>query len=364
MPNLQQLLQLMVEKNASDLHITTGSPPRLRLDGTLIPLKAPPLTPADSRQLCYSVLTETQKKVFEETHELDMSFSVKELSRFRANIFLQRGAVAGVFRVIPFRVQSFDQLGLPPLIEEFTSRNNGLILITGPTGSGKSTTLAAIIDRINTDHSKHILTVEDPIEFLHRNKKSLINQREVGSDTDDFPAALKHVLRQDPDVVLIGEMRDRETFEAALKIAETGHLCLATMHTNNCVQSINRVLDMFPPTQQNQIRNQLSLTLAAVVSQQLLPCADGAGRVLSAEVMVATPAIKNLIREDKIHQIYTQMQVGQTKFGMQTMNQSLFSLFKRRIVTLDDALYRSSEPEELRKMVATEGKPAGFPTSY
>jgi twitching motility protein PilT len=346
----------MVNKGASDLHITVGSPPRLRLDGALVPLKAPPLTAQDTRQLCYSVLTDTQKQKLEETRELDLSFGVKDLSRFRANVFFQRGAVAAVFRLIPFEVESFEALGLPSVVETLGDKPHGLILITGPTGSGKSTTLAAIVDKINATYHKHILTIEDPIEYLHRHKKSLINQREIGADTDDFQQALRHVLRQDPDVVLVGEMRDKDTFEAALKISETGHLCLATLHTNSCVQSINRILDVFPPHQQNQVRAQLSFVFEAVVSQQLIPRADGAGRVLATEVMLATPAVRNLIREDKIHQIYSQMQVGQTKYGMQTMNQSLFALFSRGLITLEDALARSGDPEEFRNMMVSGGQ--------
>ncbi|MBN1946212.1 MAG: type IV pilus twitching motility protein PilT [Bradymonadales bacterium] len=356
MPNLHQLLSMMVEKGASDLHITAGSPPVLRIDGRLVGLQLPPLSGTETRQLCYSVLTDNQKQTLEEGRELDMSFGVKDLSRFRANLFYQRGAVAGVFRQIPFHVKGFQELGLPSLVEELASRPQGLVLITGPTGSGKSTTLAAIIDRINSTHRKHIITVEDPIEYLHVHKKSLINQREVGGDTQAFHRALRHILRQDPDVVLIGEMRDRETFEAALNISETGHLCLTTLHTNSAIQSINRILDVFPPHHQGQIRAQLSFVLESVISQQLIPRADGNGRALALELMVATPAIRNLIREDKLHQMYSVMQVGQTKYGMQTMNQSLFDLYARRIITLEDALGRSPDPEEFRGMMATGSK--------
>ena len=355
MASLHQLLTLMVEKRASDLHLTVGSPPQLRLDGSLVPIKAPSLNAADTRQFCYSVLTDAQKQQLEETHELDMSFGVKDLARFRCNLFFQRGAVAGVFRVIPFRVMSFEELGLPAILEELTKKQRGLVLVTGPTGSGKSTTLAAMLDKINAEHHKHIITVEDPIEYLHPHRKCLVNQREVGADTNNFAAALRHVLRQDPDVVLIGEMRDRETFEAALNISETGHLCLATLHTNSAVQSINRILDVFPPHQQPQIRAQLSFILEAVCSQQLVPRADGSGRALAIEVMVATSAIRNLIREDKIHQIYSQMQVGQKRFGMQTMNQSLYALYQRRLITMEEALGRSTDPEEFRSMLTSGG---------
>jgi twitching motility protein PilT len=352
MASLHQLLSLLVEKKASDLHLTVGSPPQLRLDGSLVPLKAPPLGAADVRQLCYSVLTEVQKQKLEEDHELDMSFGIKDLARFRAAMFFQRGAIAAVFRVIPYQVQTFEELGLPASLQELAERPQGLILVTGPTGSGKSTTLAAIIDKINRERHEHILTVEDPIEYLHSHKKSIINQREVGADTHAFARALRSVLRQDPDVVLIGEMRDAETTEATLKISETGHLCLATLHTNGSVQTINRILDIFPAHQQNQVRAQLSFVLEAVISQQLIPRSDGAGRALALEVMIATPAIRNLIREDKIHQIYSQMQVGQTRYNMQTMNQSLYALVQRRLISSEVALRRSTDPDELRTMFA------------
>jgi len=348
----------MVDKGASDLHITVGSPPQLRLDGLLVPLKAPPLTAADTRQLAYSVLTEVQKQVLEEEQELDMSFGIKDLARFRGAMFFQRGAIACVFRVIPYQVMSFEELGLPNALQELAQRHQGLILVTGPTGSGKSTTLAAIIDKINSEEHKHILTVEDPIEYLHGHKKCLINQREVGADTKNFTMALRQVLRQDPDVVLVGEMRDRETTEAALKISETGHLCLATLHTNGCVQTINRILDMFPSDHQSQVRAQLSFVLESVISQQLIPRADGSGRVCAIEILVATAAIRNLIREDKIHQIYSQMQVGQQRYGMQTMNQSLHALYQRRLITQDVALLRSPDPDEMRSIM-TGGSTSG-----
>jgi len=370
MPSLHQLLKAMIEKGASDLHITTGSPPQLRIDGKLVPLKTPPLTPVETRQLCYSVLTDAQKHRFEEENELDLSFGVKGLSRFRANIFMQRGAVAGAFRTIPFKVMSFEELGLPPIVQELAKRPRGLVLVTGPTGSGKSTTLAAIIDKINTERHDHIVTVEDPIEYLHPHKSCIVNQREIGADTQSFKRALKYVLRQDPDVVLIGEMRDLETIEAALVISETGHLTFATLHTNNCVQSINRIIDVFPPYQQPQVRAQLSFVLQGVISQQLLPRANGPGRVLAVEIMVPNSAIRNLIREDKIHQIYSQMQVGQAKFGMQTMNQSLLSLYQKKLITLDECLGRSTDVEEMRNMLASAGvhspelglnRPAGQP---
>jgi twitching motility protein PilT len=349
--NLHQLLRAMIEKGASDMHITTGSPPLLRIDGAIVPLKLPPLSPVETKQLCYSVLTEDQKIQFEKSKELDLSFGVKNLSRFRANIFMQRGAVSGAFRSIPFKILSFEELGLPGIVAELASKPRGLVLVTGPTGSGKSTTLASIIDKINSETRQHIITIEDPIEYLHPHKRCIVNQREVGTDTMRFRDALKYVLRQDPDVVLVGEMRDLETIEAALTIAETGHLVFATLHTNSTVQSINRIIDVFPPHQQSQVRAQLSFVLEGVLSQLLLPRASGPGRVLALEVLVPNAAIRNLIREDKIHQVYSQMQVGQTKHGMQTMNQALYGLFTRRLITLEEAMGRSSEPDELRSMI-------------
>ena len=355
MANLHQLLKAMIEKGASDLHVTTSSPPQLRIDGKLHPLKIPPLAPPETKQLCYSILTDAQKHKFEENNELDLSFGVRGLSRFRANIFMQRGAVAGAFRSIPYKIKTFEELGLPPVISDLAKKPRGLVLVTGPTGSGKSTTLATIIDKINTERAEHIVTIEDPIEYLHPHKNCLVNQREVGADTSGFKTALKYILRQDPDVVLIGEMRDLETIEAALTVAETGHLAFATLHTNSCVQTINRVVDVFPPYQQAQIRAQLSFVLEGVLSQTLIPRANGPGRALSLEIMVPNAAIRNLIREDKIHQIYSQMQIGQEKFGMQTMNQSLASLYQRRLITMDDALGRSSDVDELRNLIQQGG---------
>src|SRR5512134_783242 len=336
--NLHQLLRAMIEKGASDMHITTGSPPLLRIDGAIVPLKLQPLSPIETKQLCYSVLTEEQKIQFEKNKELDLSFGVKSLSRFRANIFMQRGAVSGAFRSIPFKILSFDELGLPPAVSNLAAKPRGLILVTGPTGSGKSTTLASIVDKINSETRQHIMTVEDPIEYLHPHKKSIVNQREVGSDTATFKDALKYVLRQDPDVVLVGEMRDLETIEAAMTIAETGHLVFATLHTNSAVQSINRVIDVFPPHQQSQVRAQLSFVLEGVMSQLLLPRAGSAGRALALEVLMPNAAVRNLIREDKVHQIYSQMQVGQAKFGMQTFNQSLAMAHAKRLTTLEGPL--------------------------
>jgi twitching motility protein PilT len=359
--NLHQLLKAMVEKGSSDLHITTGSPPQLRIDGSLVPLKTPPLSPVDTKQICYSILTDAQKHKFEEDSELDLSFGVKGLSRFRANIYMQRGAVAGAFRTIPFKILTFQDLGLPPIIAELCKKPRGLVLVTGPTGSGKSTTLASMIDKINTDRHEHIITIEDPIEYLHPHKNCLVNQREVGADTQSFKKALKYILRQDPDVVLIGEMRDLETVEAALVISETGHLAFGTLHTNSAVQTINRILDVFPPYQQPQVRAQLSFVLEGVMTQNLLPRAGGPGRVLIIEVMIPNPAIRNLIREDKIHQVYSQMQVGQTKFGMQTFNQSLAAAFVKRLITWEEAVGRSSDPDELKNIVQQGGATRGGP---
>jgi len=354
MANMHQLLKAMVEEGGSDLHITTGTPPQLRVDGKLCPLKLPPISPQEAKQLCYSVLTDAQKHRFEETNELDLSFSVQNLSRFRGNVFVQRGNVAGVFRAIPFKIMDFDELGLPPVVQELARKPRGLVLVTGPTGSGKSTTLATIIDRINRDRNEHIVTIEDPIEYLHSHKGCVVNQREIGADTASFKNALKYILRQDPDVCLIGELRDLETIEAALTVAETGHLAFATLHTNSAVQTINRMVDVFPPYQQSQIRQQLSFVLEGVLSQTLLPHANGPGRVLALEVMVPNPAIRNLIREDKIHQIYSSMQMGQGKFGMQTMNQSLASLVQSRQITREDAAGRSADPDELSKILMSE----------
>jgi len=348
---LHQLLRAMVEKGASDLHIATGSPPQLRIDGSLVPLKTPPLSPIDTKQLCYSVLTEEQKVAFEKKNELDLSFGVKNLSRFRANIYTQRGAVGGSFRAIPFRILSFDELGLPQVIADIANLERGLVLVTGPTGSGKSTTLAAMIDKINCETRQHIMTIEDPIEYLHPHKLCLVNQREVHADTHSFTDALRSVLRQDPDIVLIGEMRDLETIEAAMTIAETGHLVFATLHTNTAIGSINRIIDVFPPHQQSQIRAQLSFTLQAVITQTLVPRADGPGRAMIQEIMLPNAAIRNLIREDKVHQIYSVMQTGQGVSGMQTMNQALHAAYTKRQIKLEDALARSPDPVELQSMI-------------
>jgi len=358
---MHDLLTIMIERGASDLHITTGTPPQIRLHGKLTPLtQFERLTPQDTQRLAYSVLNEGQKQKFEEDNELDLSFGIQGLARFRCNVYRQRGAVAAAIRVIPIKIRSFDELGLPPVVEQLADRPKGLILVTGPTGSGKSTTLAAMVDKINSERTEHIMTIEDPIEFVHHHKKCLVNQREVFSDTHSFKNALKYILRQDPDVVLVGEMRDLETISAALTIAETGHLTLGTLHTNSCAQTINRVIDVFPTTQQSQVRAQLSLVLEGVLSQQLIPTTDGRGRVMSLEIMVTTPAVRNLIREEKIHQIYSSMQAGQ-KFGMQTMNQSLFELVQKRKITREEALNRSMLPEELSQLLGSV--PGGMPAA-
>jgi twitching motility protein PilT len=342
MATLPELLKTTVELNGSDLHIATYSPPQVRVHGHLQRLPLPDLTPADTKQLVYSVLTDAQKKRFEETMELDFSFGIKGLARFRCNVFNQRGAVGAVYRLIPEKIRSFGDLGLPSVLATLAERPRGLVLITGPTGSGKSTTLAAMLDKINSERHDHILTIEDPIEYIHQHKNCLVNQREVHSDTGSFSNALRAALREDPDIVLIGEMRDLETVEAALKIAETGHLTFGTLHTNSAAQTINRIIDIFPANQQAQIRTQLSLVLEGIVCQALLPKADGKGRVCSLEIMVPTSAIRNLIRDDKIHQIYGAMQTGQEKLGMQTANQSLASLYMKRQVTLEVAMAASS----------------------
>ncbi len=352
MATLHDFLKFMVDSGASDLHITTGAAPQIRIDGDIRPINHPILMPNDTKQLCYSILTDAQKRILEENNELDLSFGVKGLARFRGNVYVQRGAIAGAFRRIPYEFLTFEQLGLPPVIQEISRRPRGLVLVTGPTGSGKSTTLASMIDAINIERHDHIITIEDPIEYIHPHKNCIVNQREVGSDTHSFKKALKSILRQDPDVVLLGELRDLETIEAALTIAETGHLCFATLHTNGCVQTINRMVDVFPTNQQSQVRTQLSFVLEGVLSQTLIPRASGKGRVLALEVMVPNVGIRALIRDDKVHQLYSQMQMGQDKYGMQTMNQALFDLYHRKLITLESALSRSSEKDELRQMVA------------
>jgi twitching motility protein PilT len=348
---LSDLLKKMLEMNGSDLHISTNSPPQVRVHGHLQPLDLPMLTPSETKQLAYSVLTDAQKHRFEENLELDFSFGLKGLARFRGNLFNQRGATGAVFRVIPFEIKSFQQLNLPPIVAKLCEKPRGLILVTGPTGSGKSTTLAAMIDKINTERHDHIITIEDPIEFVHQNKNCLVNQREVHSDTKSFSDALRAALREDPDVVLIGEMRDLETIESALRIAETGHLTFGTLHTNSAASTINRVIDVFPSHQQSQIRAQLSLVLEGVLCQSLLSKIGGQGRACAMEILVPNAAVRNLVREDKIHQIYSAMQSGQDKYGMQTFNQSLASLYFSKQISLETALLRSSLPDELQEMI-------------
>ncbi len=351
MPSIEAFLREMVERGGSDLHVTTASPPMIRLHGELQPLAHPPLTATDTKNLCYSLLTEAQKKKFEEESELDFSFGIKGSARFRGNLYLQKGAVGGAFRTIPHKTPQLEVLGLPPSVTQLTDLPRGLVLVTGPTGSGKSTTLAAMIDKINRERHEHIVSVEDPIEFVHEHKACVVNQREVFSDTHSFSQALKHVLRQDPDIVLIGEMRDLETIEAALVVAETGHLVFSTLHTNSAVQTINRIIDVFPPHQQAQVRAQLSLVLQGAISQQLIQRKDGKGRVLAAEIMIPNAAIRNLIREEKVHQIYSQMQVGQTRYGMQTTSQALVNLVQRNLITVDEAVGHATEVDEVRQML-------------
>jgi twitching motility protein PilT len=349
---LPELLKKMVDQGGSDLHLSTNSPPQVRVHGHLAPLAGfAPMSPSDTKRLAYSVLTDAQKHRFEENLELDFSFGLKGMSRFRANLFNQKGAVGAVFRAIPYEIKTFDALGLPPVVADLCKKPRGLVLITGPTGSGKSTTLASMIDKINLERHDHILTIEDPIEFIHNHKNCLINQREVAADTHSFGSALRTALRQDPDVVLVGEMRDLETIEMALRIAETGHLTFATLHTNSAYSTINRIIDVFPAGQQAQVRTQLSLVLEGIMCQSLLPKATGDGRVMALEILIPNAAIRNLIREDKIHQIYSMMQTGQDKFGMQTFNQALASLHHKRHISLETALQRSSNADELKELI-------------
>jgi len=349
--NLRALLEEMIERDASDLHITAGERPKLRVDGDITNSKVEAiLNPKDTLQLAYSILTEQQKKRFETEDELDFSFGIQNLARFRGNAFKQRGCVSLVIRQIPFQVKTFEQLQLPPIVAKLAEKPRGLVLVTGPTGSGKSTTLAAMVDKINREWKGHIITVEDPIEFIHRHQQCIVNQREVGTDTKSFASALKYALREDPDVVLIGEMRDLETIQAGLTIAETGHLAFATLHTNSAAETINRIIDVFPSHQQSQVRAQLAFVLEGIVTQTLLPRAKGRGRVMACEILVATPAIRALIRDDKVHQIQSSMQAGK-KHGMQTLNDSLYQLYMNREVVLEECVRVSGEPNEFLRMI-------------
>jgi twitching motility protein PilT len=356
MVSLRELLEQMVRMGASDLHLTAGSPPVVRVDGKLQRMAYDMLTSEETKKIAYSMLNEKQKLKFEQNWELDFSFGIESMSRFRANIFMQRGNAAVALRQIPYEIRSFEQLGLPKVIADFAKLPRGLVLVTGPTGSGKSTTLAAVIYKINKERPVHIITVEDPIEYLHRHQTALINQREVYSDTPSFASALKYALREDPDVVLVGEMRDLETIESALSISETGHLAFATLHTNSCAETINRIVDVFPTNQQEQIRVTLSFVLQAVVSQILIPKIGG-GRVMAMEIMIATPAVRAIVRDDKIHQLYSMIQSGQ-KFGMKTMNQSLSELYQTGKISLNDAMGSSSNQQELTEMLSRQKSPA------
>ena len=355
MPTLDDLLRSTAELDGSDLHVTADSPPQVRVHGELRALDLPRLGADDTRELAFSALSDGQRRRFEDARELDCSFAVRGVGRFRCNVFRQSGAVAAVYRRVPETIRGLGELGLPPVIERWAERPRGLVLVTGPTGSGKSATLAALIDRINTERRAHILTIEDPIEYVHPHKRSLVNQRELHNDTASFSAALRAALREDPDVVLIGELRDFETIEAAFRIAETGHLTLATVHTNSAYQTINRLVDAFPDSRQDRARGQLALLLEGVVCQALLPGADGGGRVAAAEVLSPTPAVRNLIRENKVHQLYSAMQAGQGRHAMQTMNQSLAALAGRGSISVETALAASSMPDELRTLLSRAG---------
>ena len=349
--NLRALLEEMIERDASDLHVTAGERPKMRIDGDIQNSNVDVvLNPKDTLQIAYSVLTENQKKRFELEDELDFSFGIQNLARFRGNCFKQRGCVSMVIRQIPFTIKTFSDLGLPPVIARMAEKPRGLVLVTGPTGSGKSTTLAAMIDKINKERKGHIITVEDPIEFIHRHQGCIVNQREIGTDTKSFHNALKYALREDPDVVLIGELRDQETIAAALTIAETGHLALATLHTNSAAEAINRIVDVFPAHQQSQVRTQLQFVLEGIVTQTLLPKAKGRGRAMAAEILVITPAIRALIKDNKIEQIKGMMQAGK-KYGMQTLNDALYQLYMSREVAVEECLRVSGDPNEFLRMI-------------
>ncbi|MBI3318443.1 MAG: type IV pilus twitching motility protein PilT [Candidatus Omnitrophica bacterium] len=352
---IDELLRTSSQRKASDLHLTVGLPPQLRIDGALTPLSMEPLSEDQIRALAYQMLDPKRIALFEEKMELDTSYSIKGFSRFRVNLFRQRGSTAAAIRVIPFEIPTLEQLGLPKTLEEFSARPNGLFIVSGPTGSGKSTTLAAMISRINESRNCHIICIEDPIEYLHRHKKATINQREMGVDTTSFQEALRHAVRQDPNVIMVGEMRDLETMSAVLTLAETGHLVLATLHTSDVVHAVHRIIDVFPPYQQMQIRVQLSLVLIGVVVQQLIPKASGQGRVAACEVMAVPPAVGNLIRENQLHQLRSTLQTGR-KYGMCTMNQALADLYSKGLVSWEEIARRSTDLEELAHLVGTAPK--------
>lgn len=354
MITLHQLLKAAVKQGASDLHIVAGSPPVLRVESRIVRVRSADLTADQTRQICYSILSDAQKSRFEATKELDFSFGIKSMARFRANLFFQRGAVSGVFRRIPIDIPDIDVLGLPQVVTEVVNYPSGLVLVTGPTGSGKSTTIAALIDKINRENRGHIITLEDPIEYVHPHKSSIVNQREIGVDTVSYRSALKHVLRQDPDVCMMGELRDLETIDAAMNMCETGHLVFATLHTNSAISTINRIVNVFPAEQQDRVRTQLAMTLNAIICQRLLPSLKG-GQVAALEILIMSPNIRNLIRENKLHQVYGMMQVGQDKSGMMTLNQALVQLILKRKIDVRSAFMNSSDPEELDKLLKAAG---------
>lgn len=354
MITLHQLLKAAVKQGASDLHIVAGSPPVLRVESRIVRVKSSDLTAEQTRQICYSILTDAQKSRFEATKELDFSFGIKSMARFRANLFFQRGAVSGVFRRIPIDIPDIEVLGLPQIVTEVVNYPSGLVLVTGPTGSGKSTTIAALIDKINRENRGHIITLEDPIEYVHPHKSSIVNQREIGVDTVSYRSALKHVLRQDPDVCMMGELRDLETIDAAMNMCETGHLVFATLHTNSAISTINRIVNVFPAEQQDRVRTQLAMTLNAIICQRLIPSLKG-GQTAALEILIMSPNIRNLIRENKLHQVYGMMQVGQDKSGMMTLNQALVQLILKRKIDVRSAFMNSSDPEELDKLLKAAG---------
>jgi twitching motility protein PilT len=355
------VLTRMVEVRASDVHLSPGFPPAVRVRGRIVPIDDyPKLTPQETREVVYSILNDAQRKRFENNQQLDFAYSIPGVARFRVNCFFQRGSISAAFRLIPHEIEGLDTLGLPLVLEEFTRKQRGFVLVTGPTGSGKSTTLASMVDMINSEREEHILTIEDPIEFLHSHKKCIVNQREIGADATDFGVALKSALREDPDVILVGEMRDLETISTALTAAETGHLVFATLHTQSTAQTVDRIIDVFPSEQQHQVRMQLSISLQGIVTQQLLPTADGSSRIVACEVLVPTPAVRNLIREGKTHQIYSALQTSGST-GMQTMDSHLAQLVRMGKITRSLAEQRASVPEELKRILGSDGAIAPVP---